>query len=361
MSTPIDQPPIDQPTGVRSGEQINIDQLQDYLVRQSLELAGQLEIEQFPSGFSNLTYLLRMGEQEYVLRRPPVGNQVRSAHDMGREFRVLSQLSTVYPLVPQPLLYCEDDQVLGSPFYIMQRCRGVILRSGRPPKQLRDRPEQVTALCHTLIDNLVDVHQIDYRVAGLEDLGRPHGYVERQVAGWTKRYAQAKTDDYQHMQQLADWLTEHRPSESSAAFIHNDYKYDNLVLDPNELTRIVGVLDWEMATLGDPLMDLGTTLAYWVEPDDPPAEQERAFGPTMLPGSLTRAELVARYAEAAGIQMPAMVFYYTYGLFKLAVIVQQIYARYAAGKTNDLRFAHLNDMVDTLGKRGLQVVQTGKI
>jgi aminoglycoside phosphotransferase (APT) family kinase protein len=280
---------------------------------------------------------------------------------MSREFRVLSRLSNFYPLVPKTLLYCEDDQVIGSPFYIMQRCRGVILRKGEPPAVLRNDPQQVTALCHALIDNLVRVHQIDYQAAGLEDLGRPQGYVERQVAGWSKRYMQAKTDDYRQMQQLADWLADHCPSESSAALIHNDYKYDNLVLDPDDLTRIVGVLDWEMATLGDPLMDLGTTLAYWVEPDDPSAEQERAFGPTLLPGSLTRAELAARYAETAGVRMPEMAFYYVYGLFKLAVIVQQIYARYASGKTDDPRFANLNGMVDALGKRGMQVVQTEKI
>jgi aminoglycoside phosphotransferase (APT) family kinase protein len=205
------------------------------------------------------------------------------------------------------------------------------------------------------------LHRIDYRAAGLEELGRPEGYVGRQVAGWTKRYGQVKTDNTPQVEQLADWLAEHQPPESGAALIHNDYKYDNLVLDPDDLGRIIGVLDWEMATLGDPLMDLGMVLAYWVEPDDSPAERERAFGPTMLPGSLTRAELVDRYAETAQVELPKMDFYYGFGLFKLAVIVQQIYARYAAGKTHDPRFASLNAMVDALGKRGLQVVQSGRI
>jgi len=353
--------PIDQAVPVRSGEQLDAVRLEAYLAQQSPELAGALKIEQFPSGYSNLTYLIRLGDRELVLRRPPMGNRVRSAHDMGREFRVLSQLSAVYPLAPRPLLYCPEEGILGAPFYMMQRCHGVILRGVNSPPGLSADPGQARRLCQALVDNLVRLHRIDYRAAGLEDLGRPQGYVGRQVTGWAKRYAKAKTDACPALEKLASWLAEHQPVESGAALIHNDYKYDNLVLDPDDLTRIIGLLDWEMATIGDPLMDLGMTLAYWVERDDSPAEQDRAFGPTMLPGSFTRAELVARYAQAAQVELPKMVFYYGFGLFKLAVIVQQIYARYVAGKTRDPRFASLNAMVDALGKRGLQVVRSGKI
>ncbi|NOY29260.1 MAG: phosphotransferase family protein [Planctomycetes bacterium] len=351
-------PSFDQSVPVRPGEEVDIARLESYLLSHFPGMSGPLVVEQFPSGFSNLTYLLRLGNQELVFRRPPV---VKSAHDVGHEYRVLSKLCRVYPPAPDPLLMCENEQILGYPFFVMQRLRGVILRKTNTPNELIATPGLVTTLCESFIDSLAQLHRLDYQAAGLENLGRPTGYVERQVTDWVGRYAKARTDDYSEMECLGDWLAEHLPADVPASLIHNDYKYDNLVLDPRNLSHIIGVLDWEMATIGDPLMDLGSTLAYWIEADDPPEEHARAFGPTMLPGSLTRAQLTQRYAQSADIELPDMSFYYAFGLFKLSVIVQQIYARFAAGKTQDRRFARMNTVVESLGKTGLRVVETGKI
>src|SRR5439155_26326836 len=212
---------------------------------------GPLSVEQFPHGHSNLTYLLRRGPSEWVLRRPPFGNQVKTAHDMGREYRVLSKLCTVFPAAPRPYLYCEDESVLGAPFYLMERRSGVVLRKTLPPGLAID-PPTARQLGLALIDNLARLHSLDYRQIGLGDLGKPDGYVSRQVSGWSNRYVQARTDDVPAMERVARWLGEHLPPESAASLIHNDYKYDNLVLDPADLTRVVAVLDWEMATVGDP-------------------------------------------------------------------------------------------------------------
>ncbi len=353
--------PLDQAAPVRQGEELDVARLEAYLTENLPGAGGPLVVEQFPRGFSNLTYLLKLGTDEFVLRRPPVGNVVKSAHDMGREFRVLSRLSKVYPPAPTPLLFCEDEQILGSPFYVMKRLRGIILRKSNTPDELTANPALVSKLCESFIDGLAALHRLDFQAAGLGDLGRPAGYVERQVTGWVKRYTQARTDDYAEIEQMGEWLTKNMPADSSSALIHNDYKYDNLVLDPGDLTNIVGILDWEMATIGNPLMDLGTVLAYWVEPTDSAEEQSLAFGPTMIAGSFSRKQLVDRYAQSAEIEVPSMVFYYCFGLFKLAVIVQQIYARYAAGKTHDPRFAHLNRRVESLGKTGMRVIETGEI
>ena len=259
----------DATTAVRAGEELPIDRLSSYLGREMPDLGGALVVEQFPHGHSNLTYLVRAGDKEFVLRRAPAGNQVKGAHDMGREFRVLSKLWPVYPPAPRPVLYCEDNSILETPFYLMERRHGVILRKTLPAGLSID-PLTARRLSLSLIDNLAALHRLDYQAAGLGDLGKPAGYVERQVAGWSERYTKAQTDELPGMARLTKWLAENKPAESGAALIHNDYKYDNILLDSTELTQIVAVLDWEMATVGDPLMDLGTTLAYWVEATDPP-------------------------------------------------------------------------------------------
>ncbi len=352
---------IDQPQAIRAGEELDVARLEPYLLEHLPSSVGPLTVEQFPSGYSNLTYLLRLGDRELVLRRPPFGNEVKSAHDMGREYRVLSKLCEVYDAAPRPLAYCEDAALIGDRFYVMERCRGVILRKPEPPAELADNPALTRQLCESVVERFAALHMLDYEAAGLGDLGRPAGYVERQVTGWAKRYQNAKTHDYPQVERLSDWLLGNRPGESAAALIHNDYKYDNLVLDTNDLTRIVAVLDWEMATIGDPLMDLGSSLAYWVEPGDPPAEHARAFGPTMATGSLTRRELVEAYVSRTGADVSDILFYYCFGLFKLAVIVQQIYARYERGHTHDERFATLNQMVESLGARGINAITTGEI
>ncbi|HSQ57267.1 MAG TPA: phosphotransferase family protein [Gemmata sp.] len=345
---------------VRPGEELPVAALEAYLTPRLPYSSGPLVVEQFPHGHSNLTYLLRMGDQEFVLRRPPFGNQVKTAHDMGRECRVLSKLSAVYPPAPTPVVYCEDASVLGAPFYVMERRRGVVLRRADTPGVTID-PPTARRLSTALIDNLALLHALDYRAAGLGDFGKPDGYVTRQVTGWINRYAAARTDDVPEMDGVARWLTDHTPAESGASLIHNDYKYDNLVLDPAEPTRIVAVLDWEMATVGDPLMDLGTTLGYWVEASDPPEARAGAFGPTALPGSLTRRELVRRYAEKTGRDVSGILFHYSFGLYKIAVIVQQIYARYVRGYTQDARFGHLNERVAALSKAALLAAESGRM
>jgi len=346
---------------IRPGEELPLERLAAWLHEHLPEAAGPLTIEQFPAGHSNLTYLVSSGgTQEFVLRRPPFGNQVKSAHDMGREFRVLSRLCQVFPAAPRPYVFCDDESVIGSPFYLMERRRGLILRK-RSPSEIEITSEVARRLSTALIDQLALLHSLDYQAAGLADLGRPEGYVQRQVSRWTGRYAHAKTADVPAMNRVGDWLAEQHLPESAAAVIHNDYKYDNVVLDPEDPTRVIAVLDWEMATLGHPLMDLGTTLGYWIEAGDPPALQLTAFGPTAAPGSLTRRELVARYEEKTGRPVENALFFYCFGLFKIAVIVQQIYARYVRGHTHDARFADLGELVGVLAGQADAAIHSGTI
>lgn len=278
--------PLDAARPVRPGEELDLERLGSYL-REHLdatggELPASLAVEQFPSGFSNLTYLLRLGDRELVLRRPPFGNRVKSAHDMGREHRVLSALAPVYPLAPRPLLYCDDEAVLGAPFYVMERCRGLILRRQLPPG-VELGPATARGLAESFADHLAELHGLDADAAGLGDLGRPEGYVRRQVEGWAERYRRARTHDWRALEEVLEWLGAHLAEREAvatgAALVHNDYKYDNMVLDPEDLTRVRALLDWEMCTLGDPLMDLGNSLAYWVEAGDPEPWREHAFGP----------------------------------------------------------------------------------
>ena len=318
------------------------------------DVVGELEVTQFPGGFSNLTYLVRVGDRELVLRRPPLGADVKGGHDVLRECRLLERLSARYPKAPRPLLACDDAEVLGAPFYLMERVRGVILRGvpDDPPP-----PETMRALSERLVDGLAELHAIDPREAGLGDVGRPEGYVARQVRGWGERWRRARTDDLPAMDRVAAWLDEHRPNESGAAVVHNDYKYDNVVLDPSDLGHVVAVLDWEMATVGDPLMDLGTSLAYWTDPDDPPGLLGTSLrNPTSLPGNLTRAEVVARY----GGDVPNVAFYFVFGLFKVGVIAQQIYARHKRGLTSDPRFAALLDAVHGVSWLAERAVELGR-
>jgi aminoglycoside phosphotransferase (APT) family kinase protein len=284
---------------------------------------------------------------------------------MGREYLILSRLADVYAKVPRVLAYCEDEAVLGVPFYVMERLKGVILRASAP-EGLELTPALMRALSGNLVDNLVEIHRVDYQAAGLGDLGRPVGYVRRQIEGWTQRYVNARTDDIPDIERVAAWLSEHMPPDAGTpqvggALIHNDYKYDNLVLAPDDLSSIIGVLDWEMATLGDPLMDLGTSLGYWVDPGDPPELQALRFGLTTWPGSLNRRELVQRYAVLSGCDVSNILFYYVYALLKIAVIVQQIYARYKAGFTRDERFARMIDAVRVLGKTAVLAIDKGRI
>jgi len=317
-------------------------------------------MEQFPSGHSNLTYLVRLGSREFILRRPPFGSRVKTAHDMGREYRVLSKLHSAYPLAPKALLYCDDESVLGAPFYLMEPIRGVIIRRD-PPVGLGFSFRTARRLSESLIDNLVGLHALDFDSLGLGGLGRVPGYLERQVRGWIERYQGSKTHELAEVERISSWMMANTPSTTSGALIHNDYKYDNLVLDPADITRIVGVLDWEMCTIGDPLSDLGTALAYWVDPHDREELQRIRWCPSTYPGSLTRAELVERYAAASGRDVSRILFYVVFARFKVAVIVQQIYYRYRQGLTKDPRFAALAEVAQTLVRAACQAIETQSI
>ncbi|MFL6237507.1 MAG: phosphotransferase family protein [Thermoanaerobaculia bacterium] len=352
---------IDSAQVVRPGEEIDAAALAAWLKGKLLGIEGPVTVEQFPGGHSNLTYLLRFGNSELVLRRPPFGSRVKTAHDMGREYRVLSRLYAVYPKAPRALLHCDDPEVIGAPFYIMERVRGVILRHPQAPQGIDLPPERMRATSEAAVDGLADLHAVDYRAAGLEDLGKPEGYAARQVEGWTGRWRKSRTEEVPDLDRAAAWLAASLPAESGAALIHNDYKYDNLVLYPQELERVVAVLDWEMATVGDPLMDLGTSLGYWMDPDDAPELRLLPAGPTTLPGNLSRAGVVERYAARTGRDVSQILFYYVYGLFKVAVIAQQIYYRYAQGLTRDERFASLIGAVRILGHTASQAIAKNRI
>ena len=339
---------IDEAKPVRAGEELDADKLAAFL-------GGPVEIQQFPGGHSNLTYLVRQADREMVLRRPPFGSKVKSAHDMGREVTVLTKLAPVYDRAPRVIAYEPTGEVLGAPFYVMERRRGVIMR--------REVPAGADArkLCELLVDALVDLHAVDYQAAGLGDFGKPAGYVERQVRGWIERYAGSQTDDVAAMTEAGAWLDAHKPTDSTApALIHNDFKFDNVIFDP-ALDRIIGVLDWEMATIGDPLMDFGTALSYWVQASDAPVFQQPLFGVTSRPGMLTRDEVARRYFERSGRRTEALVFYYSFGLYKTAVVLQQIYYRYAKGLTKDPRFAPLNLVVAALAERARDAITRGTI
>jgi aminoglycoside phosphotransferase (APT) family kinase protein len=336
---------------VRQGEELDLAKLEPYLRSQLPEFNGALTVRQFPSGHSNLTYSVSLGENEMVLRRPPFGSKVKSAHDMGREYHVLEKLHSAFP-TPRPLLYCTDESVLGAPFYVMERVRGVILRRNLSA-EFRLPPETARKLSESFIDNLAALHGLDYTALGLGELGKPQGYVERQVRGWMERYQGSKTYDLPEVEPLSVWLREHIPANTAATLIHNDYKFDNMVLDSTDITRIKAVLDWEMCTLGDPLTDLGAALAYWIDPDDPQEMQAVRWGPTNDPGMLRRSELAQRYAEKTGRDLSEITFYYVFAMFKLGVIIQQIYYRYFHGFTKDERFAALGDVARLLMKVGL--------
>lgn len=346
--------PTDQPVAPREGEIPDIQKLNEYVLHHTSALGIIKDIKQFPSGYSNLTYLLKTAEKDYILRRPPVGAAIKSAHDMGREFNVLSKLIPHYPLVPEPILLCNDEEIIGAPFYIMERIQGVILRASNA-RSLKIDADQFRIISTALVDNLAALHSIDIKETGLDQVGKPEGYVQRQVEGWIKRYYAAETDALENMNSLTDWLQKNLPIEQSPAFLHNDYKYDNVILNPTNLSQIIGVLDWEMATVGDPLMDVGASVAYWSEAGDDPVLQ--SFNLTALPGNISRQEFVDRYAEKSGRDVSNILFYYIFGLFKNAVIAQQIYARWKQGLTKDPRFGGLIMVIKSLAAQGVKSLE----
>ena len=349
----------DHASVVRPGEELDVARLEAYLRSHFPNQDGAVAVRQFPSGHSNLTYSVNLGDREMVLRRPPFGSKVKTAHDMGREYNVLSRLHAVYP-APKPLLYCTDESVLGAPFYIMDRVHGVVLRR-KLPDGLVLTPDIAQRLSEAFIDNLAALHNLDYAAIGLGDLGKPQGYLERQVKGWTERYHGSKTHELPEVEQITAWLAGRTPPAAGGTLIHNDYKFDNMALDPADLTKIKAVFDWEMCTLGDPLTDLGTAIAYWVDAEDAPEMQQLRWGPTVLPGMYKRAQLVERYAQKTGRDISHIVFYYVFAMFKVAVIIQQIYYRYHHGFTKDQRFASLGEVAKMLLRAGLSAAERNSI
>jgi aminoglycoside phosphotransferase (APT) family kinase protein len=356
---------IDQPSRVRSGEDLDLAALHRHLASHLPRFdGGALSLRQFPSGHSNLTYLLTSDRgQAWVLRRPPFGRKAQTAHDMGREARVLRALEAVgFTRAPRALLSCDDLSVLGAPFFLMERVEGVILRPSPAPPPPFDEPT-TRGVCHAFLQNLIDLHGLDPLHPALADLGHPAGYVKRQVEGWAKRYDLSATHDVPDMTRANAWLIDNLPPTTPprAALIHNDYKYDNLLLDPTDPTQIIATLDWEMATVGDPLCDLGTTLAYWLDPDDPPVMRRLPFNHTTTPGNLSRAGLVERYCALTATTGDHILFYYVQALLKVATIAQQIFKRFSDGATADPRFAALSFAVRAIAAQACLAIDRQRI
>lgn len=330
---------IDQANQVREGEELDIDAVNTWLKAQQLEVTGPATVTQYSGGASNWTYCLDYPEESLILRRAPAGTKAKGAHDMGREFRLQQALKAVYQYVPDMKGYCEDKQVIGTEFYLMEKLTGIIPRKNLP-KGLEVSPQKTKQLCHNVLDCLVELHQVDIEKSGLEHLGKGEGYIQRQIDGWSKRYTQAKTWNVPAGKFVMKWLANNIPAQERICLTHNDFRFDNVVLDANDYTKVLGVLDWELATLGDPLMDLGNTLAYWVELTDDFLAQSTRRQPTHLPGMLTRQEVIKYYCNKMNIEIDNFTFYEVYGLFRLAGIVQQIYYRYHHGQTSNPAFKH---------------------
>ncbi len=360
--------PADKPIAVRTGEALNTSLLQMYLNDAAPGFGEITAIQQFPGGYSNLTYFVQTDRAGYVLRRPPFGaKDIKGGHDMGREFRVLSLLQAAgYTKIPKPIAFCADESVMGCPFYVMERVEGVVLRAHTAPKAGLSA-ETYQRLSIALVDNLVELHTLDIQQTDLIQLGKPEGYVRRQVEGWQRRYAAAQTDDVGLMDELARYLTDYLPDETQTAaptLLHNDYKYDNVVLNLAAVTDsgtdepIRAVLDWEMCTVGDPLMDVGTVLSYWSEAGDNPFRH--TLNLTWLPGNLTRQQVAHRYAERSGRDISNLLYYNVFGLYKNAVITQQIYARFKKGLTTDPRFSRLIDGVWAFSQSAADALTAGQ-
>lgn len=346
---------IDEARSVRQGDELDIAAVDAYLKQHISGLDGLPQVKQFPGGASNLTYLLQYANRDLILRRPPVGRKAKGAHDMAREARIMQALKPAYPYVPEVLALCQDESVLGGDFYVMQRLVGVIPRQDFPPA-LGLTPDTTRALCKNVIDKLVELHKVDVKAAGLESLGKGEGYVNRQISGWSERLRNAHTPDNRDFAEVIAWLEDKKPAgEVAITLIHNDFRFDNVVLDPDNL-QVIGVLDWEMATLGDPLMDLGNSLAYWVQADDDPIFQMMRRQPTNAPGMLTRDEVIAYYGEQTGWRVDNFDFYLVYGLFRLAGIAQQIWYRYYHQQTSNPAFAQFGPMVNYLEQRCLDLI-----
>lgn len=352
-------PSSDDLIDVRPDERFDEARLLEYLRGKLPSADESLSVRQFGGGKANLTYLLRFGHQrEYVLRRPPLGPYAPSAHDMGREFRVLSVLHRAFPLVPRAYHYCDDEDIIGAPFFVMERCKGVVVRDSLPARLASDSAAP-RRMSEALVDALAAFHAVDYDALGLSDLGRPVGFIKRQVEGWNRRWQAAKSADDGRVDAIYGWLSAEQPESNYFSLVHNDYKLDNIMFSHDDPARIVAIFDWDMCTLGDPLSDLGMLLTYWTQPDDPPFVKAIGTMPAGDYAFFRRDEILARYAEKSGRDLRAMRFYHVLGVFRLLVILQQIYIRYQSGFTQDKRFANLGDSVEALTIWVLGLIDAG--
>lgn len=346
---------------VRKGEELNEKPVKAFLLKEGLINSDKSdwEVRQFTHGYSNLTYLLQIEDKEYVLRRPPFG-AIKRGHDMGREFKVQSGLYKAFSKVPKMHTFSDDEGIIGCPFYVMEKVNGIILNAQEAKK--RNIPATAfKTIANSWLNTFVELHQVNYKTIGLEDLGKPEGYVERQVFNWGKQYLKAAIDEVPAADKVMKWMEEHQPKKYQYSLVHNDFKYDNVVFKDESWNEVSAVLDWEMATLGDPLMDLGTSLGYWTMANDHPMVRQGIPSPTSMEGNPSRSDIVEHYIQKSGREVGHLVFYYAFGLFKIAVIAQQIYYRYSKGLTTDPRFAHLNKAAELLCNLAWQAIQKKKI
>ncbi len=347
---------LDKAKQVRQGEELNIQAVQEWL-NSHIDIPNEIpEVTQYSGGASNWTYCLTYSDREIILRRPPAGTKAKSAHDMNREFQVQSKLKPVFPYVPKMLGFCQDEAVIGCDFYVMEKLAGIIPRANLP-KGLNLSEAQVRAMCTNVIDKLIDLHKVDYKAAGLESLGKGAGYSRRQIEGWSKRYAKAKTWNVPSYQKVMDWLKERIPEDVATCVIHNDYRFDNVVLSPENPTEVIGILDWELSTLGDPLMELGSSLAYWIQDSDNFILRATRRQPTNLKGMFSREEVVEYYLDKMNLKVDNWAFYEVYGLFRLAGILQQIYYRYHHKQTRNPAFKNWWVLGNVLNWRCLKIMK----
>lgn len=346
---------------VRKGDELDVAAVDAALKKEVTGLSGTPTVKQYPSGASNLTYALEYPERSLVLRRPPTGTRPKSGHDMHREYRIMTELAPAFPAVPKTIYYTADESIIGAEFYVMDRTEGHLIHT-EIPKEWKWGETETRALCEEFFSKLVDLHSVDYKAVGLGDFGKPEGYVSRQILGWNRRYEKAWTEDVQKFDDVRDWLEANMPeTERGAAVVHGDYRIDNCILNKDDPTKIEAILDWEISALGDPMMDLGNTLAYWIEEDDPAFMHLMVRQPSRVPGMMTRQEILDFYAEKSGADVSGFQFYYVYGIFRLAVIIQQIYYRFYHGQTDNPRFKDYGQMVNAMGELARHKIKTGKL
>lgn len=353
----VDNPALD----VRKGDEFDVAAVDAALKVKIDGLSGTPKVKQYPSGASNLTYALAYPGREMVLRRPPMGTKPKSGHDMWREYRIMRDLQPVFPYVPEVLYYTDDESIIGAEFYVMDKVEGPLIHKDIP-KEWEWSEAQTAKLGDTFIQRLVDLHKVDFKAAGLSDFGKPEGYIERQILGWNKRFEKAWTDDVEKFDDVRQWLNDNRPNtETGHAIVHGDFRIDNCILNVDDPTKISAILDWEISALGDPMMDLGNTLAYWIEADDPPYMQLLVRQPSSAKGMPSRMDFAKVYADHTGADISNIHFYYTYGVFRLAVIIQQIYYRYYHKQTDNPRFKSYGQMTNLLGQLARATIAAGKI